>query len=135
MVVVRAPRARPGEGVAFVIAGIDLADVDRLVIDLGKVGPEIEPLVRLVTAKTLNDTEASAKLRAAVDTGAMKGSIGSDTDSDGMGGEVGPTVEYAPYVEYGTVHMGPQPFMGPAFDENVPEYVAALESVGGRILA
>jgi hypothetical protein len=113
---------------------VDLSEVEDLVIDLGRVGSEIEPLVRAVTAKTLYDTEADGKNFAPVDTGALKNSIGFDLDPDGMGGEVGPTVEYAPYQEYGTSTQPGTPHMGPAFVKNVEPYVAALETVGGRVL-
>lgn len=90
--------------------------------------------------------ERSAKQNAPKDTGALARSIESKIDKDGeeMRGIVFTTLEYAPYVEYGTGLFAedggradvpwnyqddegnwhstsgqkPQPFMRPALDEN-----------------
>jgi hypothetical protein len=91
-------------------------------------------------------------------------SISTDVDSDGMGGEVGPTANYGADVEYGTqphiiraspggvlafpggggstvfaqeVHhpgTSPQPYMGPAFDRHAPTLDRLLGDVGEDIL-
>ena len=99
----------------------------------------------IVVRKTAFDIEARAKMRAAVDTGAMKNSIyvtlgtGESNYTDAVAdaldknpmaailpeaakpGEhealIGPSVEYGPDVEYGTVKMAAQPFMTPAAEE------------------
>ena len=55
--------------------------------------------------------------KAPVDTGTLKRSIGLTIDDGGMAAQVEPTVEYAPYQEYGTRFMEAQPFVGPAFRE------------------
>ena len=82
--------------------------------------------------------EAQAKLLAPVDTGRLRGSImlaayGGQyrTSPQGNGSEatdqiadpsepgevhVGTAVEYAPYVEYGTMNSFAQPFLRPALD-------------------
>lgn len=77
--------------------------------------------------------EREAKTRAAVDTGFMRNSISSafegDLYSSGFTGEVGPGAHYAPYVEFGTHKMAPQPFLGPAFDAVEPSFVAAMRSI------
>jgi HK97 gp10 family phage protein len=57
-----------------------------------------------------------ARRLAAVDTGRMRSSVQHvpGRDSRGPFVDVGTNVEYAPYVEYGTVHSPAQPFMRPA---------------------
>lgn len=51
--------------------------------------------------------------KAPVDTGAMARSIKMELSNGGLHAEVGPTVEYAPYIEYGTRYMNAQPFVRP----------------------
>jgi len=85
--------------------------------------------VRLSTLQV----ERGAKLRAPVDTGALRNSITSSFTGTGLGsdfvGECGPEVYYGVFVELGTVKMAPRPFLGPAFDEVEPAFVAALEQI------
>lgn len=71
-----------------------------------------------------------------MDTGALRDSIGVTIDQSGdvVTGSVGPTMDYAEYVEYGTGQKGdpdapyghvaswpgqhPQPYMRPSLDES-----------------
>lgn len=82
------------------------------------------------TIKTLHDIEATAKTLVPVDTGATKNSIGVDVYDDRIGGEVGPTTHYAPYLENGTARMAPRPFMDPAGRKHIPDWVRAIEDAG-----
>lgn len=76
--------------------------------------------------------EARAKMKAPVDTGALRNSIYTDTrntsniptekDYDLPRGSrtkiyVGPTMEYAIYVEFGTSRQSAQPYLIPAVEE------------------
>jgi len=67
-----------------------------------------------------------------VDTGALRNSIG--TNVTGLSAEIGPTVNYAPYQEYGTSRMAAHPYMGPAADEVTPGFVSAMEQIGKGLL-
>lgn len=84
------------------------------------------------------DMEATMKGLAAVDTGAMRGSISTDIIGDGRSGtmaaEIGPTVDYAVYVDGGTSTQPPQPFVGPAFDRHIGPLSAALAALGDELL-
>lgn len=40
---------------------------------------------------------------------------------------IGTNVEYAPYVELGTVNMDPRPFLRPAAEENADKYKKLME--------
>ena len=100
----------------------------------GTVGAQAARALR----KTAHDIEADAKTFAPVDTGALKSSISIDFTGDGrfssMSAEIGPTVDYAHYVENGTSRMAPQPYLGPAAERRVPQLESALRRIGGDIL-
>lgn len=76
-------------------------------------------------------TEGFAKGYAAVDTGAMRGSIA--TQHSGLTATVSAGTEYANYVEYGTVRAGAQPFMRPGLEAARPGLEAAIRSLLGRL--
>ena len=111
---------------------IDIGDVLSAGRSLIAKAATIEKAAGTVVAKAAYDVEKDAKNLVAVDTGATKNSIG--TDIDGLTATVGPTTEYAPFLEDGTSRMGPQPFMGPAFDRNLPKFERAMAVLGGRFL-
>ena len=72
-----------------------------------------EQAERMIKSATLA-VEGDAKLYAPVDTGNLRGSITHQVS--GLSGTVGTPLEYAPHVEYGTVHMQRQPYLRPALD-------------------
>lgn len=62
----------------------------------------------------------AARRYSPVDTGRLRSSIQASAlkrDRRGSYVEVGTNVEYAPYVEFGTIRQAPQPFLRPAFLE------------------
>lgn len=78
--------------------------------------------------------EALAKLFVPVDTGHLKGTIGppsyrGDGRFGGMEATISATARYAVYVEYGTRHMRPQPYMGAALDVVAPQFLAAAYAI------
>lgn len=64
--------------------------------------------------------EADAILNCPVDTGRLRASITHKVENDGISASatIGTNVEYAPHVEFGTVHQKAQPFLRPALIEN-----------------
>ena len=112
----------------------DFSELLKLSADLGKASYEVTRKAQLVVAKTAHDIEADAKSLAPVDTGALRNSIGTTISNGGLSAEIGPTVHYAPYLEFGTRRMPPQPYMGPAADRRVEAFVQAVESLGGEFL-
>jgi hypothetical protein len=83
-----------------------------------------------IMRRSAHQVERFGKQFARVDTGAMRSSITLAPTAQGMdlAQEIGPTVDYAIFEEFGTVHHGPAAFMGPALDRVGPEYVAAFEA-------
>lgn len=61
-----------------------------------------------------------------VDTGRLRNSISHTHDDDTA--YIGTNVEYAPYVEFGTVKMEPNMFLHKAVSENIPEYKSIAEA-------
>lgn len=118
----------------------ETAELSKLAADLEAGAAKVEPNAAAVVKKVAFDIEAAAKLAAPVDTGDLQGSISTDIGGDGLSAEIGPTVEYGYYVEYGThnedesVRTEPQPYMGPAFDVHSPNLAKALEQVAGKML-
>lgn len=111
----------------------EFGELRQLSADLGKADVGVTRKAGEVVRKSASDVEAQAKARAAVDTGAMRNSIGVRMAGP-LSAEIGPTVHYAQYVEFGTYKMAAQPFMGPAADAVAPSFIAAMEQLGGDIL-
>lgn len=103
-------------------------------------GVEVTQAASAAMRKTALDIVATAQQLAAVDTGAMRASIsasgpgGAPLGLDALEAEIGPTVSYAPYVEFGTSRAAPQPFMGPAADRHGGTLETALGEIGDRTL-
>jgi len=79
-----------------------------------------------------------AKSFAPVDTGALRKSIRTEKKGKlqvsivaGGGGIINPhsgrEVDYAGYVEFGTSHMSPQPYMQPAIEKNMNEILQIVK--------
>ncbi|WP_435744908.1 HK97-gp10 family putative phage morphogenesis protein [Nocardioides sp. SYSU DS0663] len=106
----------------------------RLTTSTGRVGAATSAALR----RTALAIEADAKALAPVDTGALQGSISTTISGDGrhgaMAAEIGPTVDYGVYQEYGTSTQAGTPFLGPAFDRQVPGYTAALAQLASDVL-
>jgi HK97 gp10 family phage protein len=78
------------------------------------------------TQSYAEDIAEDARGYTPVETGRLRDSIYSDEN------EVGTDVEYAPFVEYGTVNMPAQPFLRPAADTadiHTPEAAAKARAV------
>lgn len=111
-----------------------IADLNRIAGDIAGAGATIAHRGSKLVRKTAFDIEATAKQLCPVDTGATANSIYSAFDDSELAAAVGPTTEYAPYLEYGTSRMAPHAFMGPAFDRHIPDFVAAARQLGAEIL-
>ncbi len=111
----------------------DTAQLNRLGADLTKKGVLVGAKVAQVVRRSALELESTAKGFCPVDTGFLRGSIGTDITGGAFSTEisavVGPTASYAPYVEFGTYRMAPAAFMGPAFDRIAPDFVSAVEKV------
>ena len=111
-------------------------ELANLAADLRVAGEKAQNMAADAIAKTAADIGNDAKVFAPVRTGNLRASIGYDVaeDSGGVSAEIGPTVDYATYLEHGTSTMAPRPFLGPAFDRRAPYLEQALRSIGGEVI-
>lgn len=109
---------------------LDLSELRAVTSRIGTAGPRIGAAASTILRKTALDIESDAKQLAPYDTGNLRNSISTSIAGDGrfgsMTAEIGPTADYGIYQEYGTSVMAGQPYMGPAFDRQVPSYADAL---------
>lgn len=94
---------------------IDTSDVDRFAQRLHQASTEIGIQEELWAQEWGDETADIMYLRAPKDTEAMARSIRQTAP-----GEIEIGEDYWPYVEGGTAHMPPQPFIGPSVREIQP---------------
>lgn len=114
----------------------DMADLNRLSADLGQASRDILPLARVVVQKSAADIKRDAQAFAPVDTGTLRSSIGYETKelTGSVEAVIGPTVEYAAYVEFGTSEMAPHAYMGPALDRNGHLFEKAMGQLAQKVV-
>lgn len=116
----------------------DVSEMNKLAVDFDRASGTVGAKASAVIRKTAHDIERDAKIFCPVDTGNLRNSISTGITGDGRFGsieaEIGPTADYAAFVEYGTSRMAPRAYMGPALDRNTPDFVRAMEIVVGEIL-
>jgi HK97 gp10 family phage protein len=105
----------------------------RLAADLGAASATVTAKATQVVRKTALDVERDAKALCRVRTGHLKGTIGPPV-FNGLSAEISPSASYAAYVEFGTIYMGPQPYMGPALERNAEPFEQAMAQILDGIL-
>jgi HK97 gp10 family phage protein len=87
---------------------------------------ELEATVKAGMASSMSPS--SPGQYPGVDTGTLMNSIQTEPESDTVQ-VVYTNVEYAPYLEFGTVHMEPRPFLGQAASTVEPDFVVRLANL------
>lgn len=117
---------------------IDVSDLNRLAVEMKNESGTIGLKAAAAFKKTAYSIERDGKAFCPVDTGNLRNSISTSVLGDGRFAsieiEIGPTADYAVYVEQGTSVHAPQAFMGPAADRNLGTLVSALDKMAGEIL-
>ena len=110
-------------------------------IQVDKDWRNIAPLLADAVQKVARDIEADAKINItnnkSVRTGDMRRSITSRQIPGSQGlewlvGSRGAGSDYAPHVEFGTIHFKGKPFMIPAIKKNKPKFSKAVKDVMDR---
>jgi HK97 gp10 family phage protein len=118
---------------------------------LPRLSAEMRRRVIDVVAKAARDVEANAKQgmqgpksgamygnhqasapgeAPAIDTGNLINSMDVSYENGGLTAYIGPAdVEYGIYLEFGTLHMAPRPFMTPAAEKVRPAFLKAMKQV------
>ena len=114
----------------------DFSQVSALAADLRNASAQTQIKATQVVKKVGYDAVAVMQSEVPVRTGALKNSVGLDFTSSGGGmtAEVGPSVEYAGYVAYGTRYMPPNPYDLRTVERVSPGFVEAMSRLGGDIL-
>lgn len=116
---------------------LDVSELNRLT--LGFAAESVAAVFKGSQAvrSTAQRVVATAQQFVSVDTSATKQSIhasgpgGAPLTVGSLEAEMGPTTEYAPHLEHGTVKMPPYAFMGPALDRHTPDFVTAVGQISG----
>lgn len=107
---------------------IDASEVHQLADDIRRHADETPGLAERAVDKVGHDMHASAIAKAPRLTGLLDASDALTVT--GLGFDLGPTVDYGAYQELGTSKMAPNPYLGPAFDEHLPNLEVALGDIG-----
>ena len=83
---------------------------------------DVKKVVRQNGSELQRKMQDNADFKRGYATGETKRSIGLEITDGGFAAEVEPKTEYAPYLEYGTRFMDAQPFVKPAYDEQVQQF-------------
>jgi HK97 gp10 family phage protein len=137
---------------------IPKTEIDRLVRQLSRVHDEMRKEVTKLIAKTALAIEATAKKsmsqmgqgrwytgrgkgrgdhRAsapgdppATDTGRLRASIRTDlSELTRLSATVGTEVAYGRFLEFGTANMAARPWLRPAYEKHVPDFIRGLRKI------
>lgn len=112
---------------------IDASEVHQLADDMRRHADATPGLAEKAVSKVGHDMLATWEETVPVDTGYLKSS--GSLEVVGLGFDLGPTAEYGEYVELGTSRMSPEPALGPAFDQHLPNLERALGAIGEQAVS
>lgn len=108
---------------------IDFHELSVFQAHLGEISEQAKIRSQVAVKKTTLDIQRVAQIKVAVDTGFLRGSIGSDFSDSGLSAEIGPTADYGIWVELGTSVMPAQPYLTPAFDQKIGQLDRAAAQI------
>lgn len=97
--------------------------------NLGEIGKATDAQLAKAAEIIGGMAESYAKQVCPVDTGNLRNSITHSTENNWHTVVIGTNVEYAPYVEMGTVKMRPRPYLRPAIEQHIAEYQGVLQTI------
>ena len=109
-------------------------------IDLDPRWRQLDDLYVKAVEVAARNVEKKAKASVPVKTGATKNSImarPAETFGSMFGSvtawRVGPTTEYAPFLEFGTVYMDARPYLIPSAESEKPRLAEAIKQINDRL--
>lgn len=110
---------------------VKILGMNRLIKNLKQYVNSKEPELLGVVAHSSANIRFDAKHIVPVDTGYLRENINYEImqRKNRIIGETAANTDYAIYVEFGTSKMRAQPFMEPAFRQEVPKFISAVEKV------
>ena len=114
----------------------DFSELTTLAADLSKASAGVQAKAAQVVKNSGFDAVTVMQSEVPVDTGALKNSVNVDFHGSdrAISAEVGPSVEYAGYVAYGTRYQPPNPYDLRTLEKVSPGFVEAIAQLGGDIL-
>lgn len=97
---------------------------------------KVEKKVEKHVATTAYKIEANAKRLVPVDTGHLRRSIQTELDkvlNKSYTAVVGTNIEYAPYIEFGTIQRHPKPYLIPSLDKYKQAFIKGMEDIAKGI--
>lgn len=108
---------------------VDASEVHQLADDIRRHADETPGKTGQAVSVVGHRMEASAIAKSPDQTGALDRSM--RLDFSGLGFDLGPTVSYGELAELGGANgQTPEPYLGPAFDEHLPNLEQALGDIG-----
>lgn len=101
-----------------------LADINRAINQLAQDSPAV---AKQEVAKASLELQRWAKKFCPVVTGRLRASIAVDFYPGGMTADVGTSVWYGPFVEFGTTKQRAHPYLQPAWDLVHPRFRESLK--------
>lgn len=108
-------------------------DLASLVVAMGRINTKTHRELRTVVRVTGLEAVGVMRAESPVDTGTLRSSTFARFSVMGDAVDVGPSVNYAPFVAYGTRRQAPNPFdlrtlqrVGPAFEARCSAIVEGL---------
>lgn len=127
-----------GSGHGSFAMWVDTSELQAFGSKLGKAGVRVGARGAQIVRAGAHKMERRMKATSKVDTGAMKNSVSSSIVGDGRAtsilAEVGPSVDYAVYVNNGTSRMAGDDFVGRAFDAEIGGIMAAVGQLEREVL-
>ena len=95
--------------------------------DWSKFGDKLQNVIEIAARHIELDAKDRLRNWPAHDTGMTIGTTQSrKQDTEGLVWRVGPTTEYAPFIEFGTWKMRARPFMVPSAEKESPRVEKAI---------
>ena len=95
--------------------------------DWTRFGGKLQNVIEIAARHIEQDAKDRLRNWPAVATGATLNSTQSrKADRQGLAWRVGPTTDYAPFIEFGTVYMRARPFMIPSAEREKPRVEKAI---------
>lgn len=106
---------------------IGLSGADAALAKIRAYGAKKRGEFEAIIATSALEIESDAKALAPVDSGRLRASIRANFENR-LKVTVGTPVEYAPFVEFGTVRQRAQPFLIPAIEANRERFIRNLKA-------
>lgn len=115
---------------------VKVEGIGKAIADIDKYSLITEIRMRNLIRTTAQRIQNSARRRARVRTGEMRGSIKAQIEKNGLSATISPTRPDGwkfHFHEFGTVKMSAQPMLTPAFEEERPKFESGIKAIYRKV--